>query len=358
MRILHLPTSIGNNAWALSRGERALGVHSDTLVTNTSFLDYPADSIVDLSGSSTALGRWYRLLKAFLSVRARYDVFHFNWGSSLFTMRGINLQHLELPFYPDTAALFATYNGCDARQKFPTLAKGGVSACGHCGVGDCGPALDRSREAGVIKMERYAQHLWALNPDLLPFLPRQRSGFLPYAVPIVEKARPQRDEGRRRLRVAHAPTNREIKGTAFLLSAVDAINRRHPDAIELVLVEGKSHAEALEIYGAADVIVDQLLIGWYGAFAVETMMQGKPVIVRIDARDAHAVPGPMREELLQAVIQADPNTIEEVLEGLLDSPAKLAGHAEACFEYARRWHDPVHVASLTVAKYEEALRAI
>lgn len=357
MRVLHLPTSIGNNAWALSRGERALGVHSDTLVTHASYLDYPADSIVDLGGSRTALGRWYLLLKAFLSVRARYDVFHFNWGSSLFTMRGIHLQHLELPFYPERAALFATYNGCDARQKLPTLARGGVSACEHCVVRDCGPGLDRSREDGIVKMERHAQHLWALNPDLLAFLPSRRSGFLPYAVPLVEKARPQRGEVGRPLRIAHAPTNREIKGTAFLLSAVESISKRHPDAIELILIEGKSHREALEIYGAADVVVDQLLIGWYGAFAVETMMLGKPVIVRIDARDAQAVPEPMRKELMQAVIQADPNTIEAVLEGLLESPAKLAAHAQGCFEYARKWHDPVHVASLTVAQYEEALKA-
>ncbi len=334
-----------------------MGVHSDTLVTHTSYLDYPADSIVDLGDSRTAVGRWYLLLKAFLSVRARYDVFHFNWGSSLFTMRGIHLQHLELPFYPEGAALFATYNGCDARQKLPTLAKGGFSACEHCVVRDCGPSLDRSRQDGIVKMERHAQHLWALNPDLLAFLPSPLSGFLPYAVPLVEKARPQRSEARRRVRIAHAPTNREIKGTRFLLKAVESINRRHPGALELVLVEGKSHAEALEIYGAADVVVDQLLIGWYGAFAVETMMLGKPVVVRIDARDAQAVPEPMREELLQAIIQADPSTIEEVLEGLLESPARLAAHAQACFEYARRWHDPVHVASLTVARYEEALKS-
>lgn len=357
MRVLHLPTSIGNNAWALSRGERALGVHSDTLVTQASYLGYPADSVIDLSRPRTALGRWYLLLEAFLSVRARYDVFHFNWGSSLFTMRGLNLQHLELPFYPETAALFATYNGCDARQKSPTLARGGISACEYCVVQDCGPSLDSSRKEGILKMERHAQRLWALNPDLLTFLPAQRSGFLPYAVPLVEKARPHRSEPRHGLRIAHAPTNREIKGTAFLLKAVENINRRNSDAIELILVEGKSHAEAMEIYDAADVVVDQLLIGWYGAFAVETMMMGKPVIARIDAHDARAVPASMREELLQAVIHADPDTIEAVLEGLLISPASLAAHAQACFEYARRWHDPVYVASLTVAQYEEALKA-
>jgi len=357
MRVLHLPTSIGNNAWALSRGERALGVDSETLVTQTSYLDYPADSIVNIGSSSTSLGRWYLLLKAFLSVRARYDVFHFNWGSSLFTMRGIDLQHLELPFYPNTAALFATYNGCDARQKLPTLARGGFSACEHCVVQDCVPALDLSRDNGIKKMARHTQHLWALNPDLLSFLPHQRSSFLPYAVPIVDNARPQHSEGRRSLRVAHAPTNREIKGTSFLLDAVQRINDRRPDAIELVLVEGRSHAEALELYGTADVVVDQLLIGWYGAFAVETMMMGKPVVVRIGTEDAQSIPEPMLRDLMQSVIQADPGTIEEVLEELLDSPRKLAIHAEACFEYARKWHDPVYVASLTVAKYEEALRS-
>lgn len=334
-----------------------MGVHSDTLVTQTSYFSYPADSVVDLGAAGNALGRWYLLLKAFLAVRARYDVFHFNWGSSLFTMRGINLQHLELPFYPEEAVLFATYNGCDARQKESTLEKGGFSGCAHCVVPDCGPALDRSRQNGITKMGRHAHHLWALNPDLLPFLPSRRSSFLPYAVPIVDGARPGRKGAGKPLRVAHAPTNREIKGTSFLLEAVQRINRRQPGAIELVLVEGRSHTEALELYATADVVVDQLLIGWYGAFAVETMMLGKPVIVRIDAEDAHAVPEPMRQELLEAVLPADPVTIEEVLERLLESPAVLTRHAEACFAYARKWHAPEYVASLTVAQYEEALKA-
>ena len=32
------------------------------------------------------------------------------------------------------------------------------------------------------------------------------------------------------------------------------------------------------MYAQADLVVDQVLIGWYGALAVETMAMGKPVI--------------------------------------------------------------------------------
>ena len=36
-------------------------------------------------------------------------------------------------------------------------------------------------------------------------------------------------------------------------------------------------------YAAADLVVDQLNVGWYGLFSIEAMALGKPCIVRLDA---------------------------------------------------------------------------
>ena len=57
------------------------------------------------------------------------------------------------------------------------------------------------------------------------------------------------------------------------------------------------HAEAMKLYAQADLVIDQLLAGWYGGFAVETMAMGKPVVCYIRAEDLQFVPPAMVAEL-------------------------------------------------------------
>lgn len=358
MRVLHLPTSVGNHSWCLSRGERELGLKSDVLVMEGSYLSYPSDYHVGLDGLRNTSARWWRLLKIFVEIRNKYDIFHFNWGSTLFTMRSLNLHHLELPFYPEESGLFVTYNGCDARQKYPTLSKGeGFSACKYCSVEDCDSGeLDRSRAKGIRKFEKKANFIWGLNPDIMDFLPDKNADFIPYAVALNldRPPVPPSYKGGRSLRVGHAPTNRDIKGTKFLISAVEKINKNRPGSIELIMVEGVAHAAALNIYSQVDIIVDQLLIGWYGTLAVEAMLLGKPVIARIDSKDVERVPSRMREELQDCIINANPETIAATLLDILGSPDDLRRRGAASIEYAHKWHAPRYVAGLTLEKYQMA----
>lgn len=82
------------------------------------------------------------------------------------------------------------------------------------------------------------------------------------------------------LRIVHAPSDRARKGTAYVIKAVDALKKEGYD-VELVLVENMPHHEAVEQYKQADIVVDQLLVGWYGVLAIECMALGKPVCVYI-----------------------------------------------------------------------------
>jgi glycosyltransferase involved in cell wall biosynthesis len=77
------------------------------------------------------------------------------------------------------------------------------------------------------------------------------------------------------LRVAHAPTNRDAKGTAIVLEAL-----RDLPGVELDLIEGVSNAECLERKAQADVFIDQVgprALG-YGTNALEAWSLGVPVI--------------------------------------------------------------------------------
>lgn len=356
MKVLHLPTDTGGNAWGLSRGERQLGLESDVLAATQSSLGYQADIQLHLEREPAFKGaRFLKLLLAFMRVRSRYDVFHFNYGSSLLHRSEHPwLYQLDLPFYPGKAKLFATYNGCDARQKFPTMQRTPLAACHNpaCYGGMCNSgAKDVERRLAIAKMARYVDHIWALNPDLLYFLPEGKASFLPYtvSVPCVGRHPPPLAK---RLKVVHAPTNQAAKGSVYILEALDRLSKKYPDLLEVHLVQNLPHSQALEVYKQADLVIDQVLIGWYGAFAVETMLMGKPVIARIALEDLKFIPPAMANQLLQTVIQADPMTVEGVVEKCLHDREFLKQRSEASVAYANKWHNPAYVAAQTKEKYE------
>lgn len=355
MKVLHLPTDVGGNAWGLARGERFHGMQSDVLVKDNSKYQFPSDIQLNISHISSRFFRYLKLLKTFLKIRNKYDIFHFNFGMSLLHSSIYPaLCQFELPFYPRSAKLFVTYNGCDARQKYPTMCRTTIAAChqeacygGMCNSGE----RDKQRRREIEKMSHYVQHIWALNPDLLYFLPKDKSSFLPYTVSHFESEifSPKLEK---KIQIVHAPTQRAAKGSGYIISALERLKSKYPHEIDYTLVENVSHEHARQLYKEADLVIDQVLIGWYGAFAVETMLMGKPVIVRIASDDLHFIPSRMKEELLQTVIHADPFNLYDVLEKCIHNRDFLKHRGEASIEYARKWHNPNYVASLTKEKYE------
>jgi hypothetical protein len=294
-------------------------------------------------------------LKTFWEVRGHYDVFHFNFGRSILHAPKFRLNNSDLPFYPKSAKLFVTYNGCDARQKLPTIERATISACHdpRCYGGVCNSGkADRIKRSSIAKMARYVRHIWALNPDLLYFLPAKKSSFLPYSVVSdnVEVTKPK--YRKKKIRIVHAPTNREAKGSKVILDALNSLKRTHGHLFEVWVVENMPHNQATEIYKQADLVVDQVLVGWYGALAIEVMTIGKPVMCRIEKGDLHFLPKKMAEDVLEAFIRVDPSTIREVILRCIEDRQFLKEKAEAGEEYARKWHDSRYVASVTKEMYE------
>ena len=319
------------------------------------WLEYRADINLKLEGRGN-IAKFVGLASAFSAIRGKYDVFHFNAGSSLIHSPHNHLNHFDLPFYPDRAKLFVTYNGCDARQKFPTIERTKISACHNprCYHGMCRyGAYDGLRRNAITKMARHVKHMWALNPDLMHFLPAEKASFLPYAISW-DYLGPAPPEPGRKLRIVHAPTNREAKGSDFVLAAIERLQRTHADQFEWRVIENIAHREAIEIYRTADLVIDQIVIGWYGGLAVEVMKMGKPVVARIAIEDLRFIPNAMANDVQEAVINADPGSIYDVLVRCIEDRAFLRQRSSAGLAYVHKWHDPKYVASLTKEKYEAA----
>ncbi|MBJ6609714.1 MAG: glycosyltransferase [Candidatus Thiothrix moscowensis] len=78
-------------------------------------------------------------------------------------------------------------------------------------------------------------------------------------------------------RVLHAPNHRSIKGTKHIIENIQAL-RDEGLSIELILLEKAPNETILQEIKKADLIIDQLIIGWYAMFAIEAMAHAKPVM--------------------------------------------------------------------------------
>jgi glycosyltransferase involved in cell wall biosynthesis len=136
--------------------------------------------------------------------------------------------------------------------------------------------------------------------------------------------------------VVHAPSNREKKGTRYVIEACEQLD------VELDIVEGVPHEEARDRYRRADIVVDQLNAGWYGLFAIEAMALGKPVVTFLheDAvartEDAFGTTVP--------VVSAAADTLAAHLRPLVEDAAYRRRVGAASRAYVERVHDVEQVA--------------
>jgi glycosyltransferase involved in cell wall biosynthesis len=324
-RIVHAPFDVGGQARGLSLAERALGMVSDVVVFGPQRWGYEND--VDLHAAlpvSLPL-RMARRARFLLRALDSYDIFHFNFGHTLLQVRQLGRVVDELPLLKRRGkTILMTYQGCDART-FPHC---------HCRNPACIPETVYRRRAAE-RFLRYADRVFYLNPDLGALLPA--ASFLPYAnvdpfsvVPVPPEL--QRNE----VVVAHAPTDRVLKGTDHVIDAVASL-RAQGVPVRLELHENLTHVEVLERIRAADIVVDQLVMGWYGGVAVEAMALAKPVVCFID-EDGN----PFGERL--PVVRSSPATLAESIRELVLDPQGRREIGLACRRFAEQEHDPRRVA--------------
>jgi hypothetical protein len=367
LRVLHCPELVGGNARSLAAAERSIGLDSRAVALAESPFGYRADETLAPAGTSIlrreAL-RWRLLGRAL----AWADIVHFNFGSTTMpsrwvtavTEQGANplrstlaelyarvLEGLDLPLLRAWGvAVAVTFQGSDAR---PARLSPGWDASP-----DLTHRVDRLKRGAIARLDRHAVLIYALNPDLLSHLP-ERARFLPYAnvdlAAVTPAPPPPRPEAPV---VVHAPTHRGVKGTSALLAASERLRARGV-AHELRLIEGVSHERARAMLTEADIVVDQLRIGWYGGVAVEAMALAKPLIVHLGERDLAAVPSDLRDQI--PAVQATEDTIEGVLEELLTGPRTALGELGLRGRaYVERWHDPVGIARGLAADYARVAR--
>lgn len=353
LKILHAPRNDAAVGTGLAVGEAQLGHDPVVLTYYRQFTRYPGERCADLGGR----GRFRQLighLRAFQGHRTGYDVYNFIGGATFLHYPRHGLTLLDLPFIDRDAAVVFTYTGSDAR---PLLGRGSAAlqraleeSVGGRPSRRAVRRRDATRRRSIDKAARRADHFFALNPDLLRELPEGAS-FLPYPLAGFARLGEHRHRFFRddRVNIVHAPTNRALKGTKFVLEAIEHLAAELGDRFRFTLLEGLPHEEAVQRYRQADLLVDQLLIGWYGMVATETMRMGIPAVAFIEDDHLPAIPSAMAAQL--PVIRADPSNLAAVLRRLVTEREQLVELGRRSRAYVEAWHDPVVVARQALEYY-------
>ncbi|HEV8459984.1 MAG TPA: glycosyltransferase family 4 protein [Gaiellaceae bacterium] len=275
MRVTHCPVNIAGIPWENVQALRRKGVDARLVVFERGKLHHEADCSLDRHGSLPQ--KLAQQFAAFAKLAPKTDIFHFYFGLTLIPKSAqfplLKLLRKKSVFH---------YLGSDIRGKTPEQLAYGKRA--------------DAQVVGSYDATRWVPEARVIPPGL------DLSEFTP--VPPSDNPRPL---------VVHAPSNREKKGTKFVIEACEQL------AVDLDIVEGVPHEEARARYARADIVVDQLNAGWHGVFALESMALGKPVVTYLkeDVVEKSAKGFGIRIP----IVPATKETLVEALQPLVEQPA-------------------------------------
>jgi len=140
------------------------------------------------------------------------------------------------------------------------------------------------------------------------------------------------------VKVAHAPNHRGVKGTEFLISAIDQL-KNEGLLVELILLERVQNSEVRRILKCeADILVEQLIFTGHGLNAVEGMASGLPVISNLED-DTYILPMRRWSFFNECpIVSASPETLAAVLRKLITRPELRHKLGRAGREYVEKYH--------------------
>lgn len=300
----------------LARADRLLGIRAETLVYVTYYISKNFD------WNLSRVHKWVvqRIPQrypdfcevVFLLALLRYDIFHYFYDRGLMAPdRRYGIAARELQYLKEFGKQLYTYAyGADVRERTSTLALGRWNFCAECDdPGKYCICHEGERAASMAPLLPVASAMVAMG-DMLTYVPKPyHLNYWPIDVDRFEQATPRRRQPRTRLVVAHAPNHSHFKGSKYLLAAIARLQAEGMQ-IELKEISGVANEEVLRLFAGADVVVDQLVGGFYGYTALEAMAVGRPVITSVRSTDL-LLPG-------FPLLNATPDTIEQLLRDVYD----------------------------------------
>lgn len=137
--------------------------------------------------------------------------------------------------------------------------------------------------------------------------------------------------------VVHAPNHRGLKGTEFLLRAVDEL-KAEGLRVKLMLLEGQPNERVREVMKEADILAEHFLFSMYALTGIEGMASGLPVLCNLE--NEHYTRVFRRYAFLDEcpVLSTDVESLRENLRRLVVDPALRERLGRAGRSFAEKYH--------------------
>jgi hypothetical protein len=133
-------------------------------------------------------------------------------------------------------------------------------------------------------------------------------------------------------------TNRNIKSTYIYLPTIERLKAAGHN-VEFIFFHDVPNKSIRYYQAQADIVVDMLTYGWFGANVREAMMLGKPAICFLRPEWVESVRREIPEYVDELpVISATPENIYDVLVDLIKHPEKRREIGRRSREFAVKWH--------------------
>lgn len=331
MKVLHLPYNPAGQMSSQALALRKAGIEASFCSYSTNVFQYPKDIKSPIAKGNASAQR--AAIKAFMeSSLQRYDIFHFH-GALTFSN---SYQYSELPQLADRKKVM-NFWGSEVRRL--SIAK----------LNNPYNRVKFTNEAAIVsrlkQLSKHFKHVIVPEYEIYEYV----KDFFPnihtvrYVVDHNSIKPVYPDPSNRRPLVIHAPSDPYLKGTEFVLKAVESLKPKID--FDFMLIQKMPHNKAMKVYGQADIIVDQLCIGVYSILSIESMLMGKPVItyIRPDLQQHYPPDLP--------IVSANPDTIEQTLYELLSNPEKRKELGRSGREYAVKYHAPEVIAKQLIDIY-------
>ena len=327
-------TDIAGVGSRLENGFRNLGYRSDFYYYGKHLFNYKGGTLLKFS-NHLWFSRFQKILFLLYMIFRYRNFIYIGSGTSLLKRaKEINI----LKFLRKKTMII--YVGCDVRMP-EIVEKYKWNTCINC--------PDSYKEFVGCKIEKKKRNIKREQRQFdITLSPLECGGYLRtgyknilFPIDLNKFGSLDNKKANKTLKILHAPSNSFYKGSKYIIEAIDRI-KIEGFIFEFKLVQNISIDELYEEIKSSDLIVDQLLGGFYGLFAIESMALSKPVVcyIRDDAK-----------EYENPIINANPDSIYDVIKDIIRDPSVLKEIGYKSRKYVETYHSDLKICTEIIGHF-------
>lgn len=344
LRVLHGLSGAANQPYTITRGLREIGfkVADNVCFSSSNKMQYSRD--FGLSEGSQIRKNFYYLNR----LLPKYDLFHFHFRS-LYRMPNMEFPNgLDLLELKSAGKLvIMSFRGGEIRlhSKFKELNEFNYVDENPNGIIKNNP--ENYQKKFIDYCRAVCDQIIVSDPEMLTYVPDAKIvprsinlDLFQHQVDSFSSVQTWNEEGPL---IVHVPSREGVKGSHFILKALEEL-KKEGHKFRFEFITSVSHEEVIKLYSEADIVIDQLRIGWYGVASIEAMALGKCTVAYIREDIEHHL-----TTFGKPIVNANPKTIKNVIEKLIGDRNEVLRKGAI----GRRFVEDYHCTNKVAVKYRD-----